>query len=218
MRIVFLGPQGVGKGTQGARLSGRLGVPALSTGDMLRAEVKAGSPLGQQADALMKAGELVSDDIMLGMIRSRVAQADAASGFILDGFPRTTGQAEGLDRVLEGAAAPLDAVVLFMAPREVLVPRLTGRRTCGSCGAVYNVVTQPPVVEGVCDRCGGALVQRADDTPEAIHRRLDVYEQQTAPLAGYYRDRGLLREVDGTASVEVVEAALQAALGRAEVA
>lgn len=212
MRIVFLGPQGVGKGTQGARLSERLGVPALSTGDMLRAEVRAGSALGLQADALMKAGELVSDSIMLGMIRDRVAQSDASSGFILDGFPRTLAQAEGLAEVLQLAGAPLDAVVLFTAPRAVLEPRLTGRRTCGDCGAVYHVVSRPSLKDGVCDRCGGALRQRADDTPEAIGRRLDLYERETAPLATYFRDLGLLREVDGTLSVDEVFSALCGAL------
>jgi adenylate kinase len=216
MRIVFLGPQGVGKGTQGARLSERLLVPALSTGDMLRSEVRAGTDLGLEADALIKAGELVSDAIMLGMIRSRVAQADAAGGFILDGFPRTLGQAEGLNATLDFAGAPLDAVVLFEAPRDVLEPRLTGRRTCGDCGAVYHVVSQPSSREGVCDRCGGGLVQRADDTPEAIGRRLNLYERQTAPLADYYAGCGLLVRVDGTRAVEEVQSDLLAVLGFGE--
>jgi len=217
MRIVFLGPQGVGKGTQGARLSERLSVPALSTGDMLRAEVRSGTELGLQADALMRAGELVSDVIMLGMIRTRVAQADAATGFILDGFPRTLAQAEGLDAALVSASAPLDVVVLFEAPRDVLESRLTGRRTCGDCGAVYHVLSQPSSREGVCDRCGGGLLQRADDTPEAIGRRLDLYERQTAPLADYYASRGLLVRVDGTRAVGEVQSDLLAAIGLGEV-
>ncbi|MEB3299089.1 MAG: adenylate kinase [Candidatus Sericytochromatia bacterium] len=213
MRIVFLGPQGVGKGTQGSKLSSLLGVPALSTGDMLRAEVAAGSQLGELVGSLMRAGELVSDEIVLSLINGRVSQADAVSGFILDGFPRTLAQAEGLDAVLIGAGRPLDAVVLFDAPREVLLSRLAGRRTCGSCGAVYHVDSAPSAIEGVCDRCGGSLVQRADDTPESIRRRLDLYEAQTAPLAGYYGEKGLLRRVDAARGLDEVQGLLVSALG-----
>ena len=212
MRIIFLGPQGVGKGTQASLLGARLGIPALSTGDMLRAEVKAGTELGARADALMKRGELVPDDIMLDMIRGRVSRPDAARGFILDGFPRTTVQADGLDKMLAQAGAPLDAAVLFTAPRAVLLARMLGRRNCPACGATYNVETNPPGRDAVCDRDGTPLVQRADDNPEAINRRLDLYYQQTAPLADYYRGSGLLREVDGTQSIAAVESDLLGAL------
>ncbi|MBM3269168.1 MAG: adenylate kinase [Candidatus Sericytochromatia bacterium] len=212
MRVIFLGPQGVGKGTQAALLGAELGIPALSTGDMLRAEVKAGTPLGQEADAIMKRGELVPDSIMLDMIRNRISQPDAARGFILDGFPRTLGQAEGLDSMLAEVAKPLDTAVRFRAPREMLLNRLTGRRTCPVDGTVYNVETNPPKVSGKCDKCGAELIQRADDTPDAINKRLDLYVQQTAPLAEYYERRGLILEVDGSQGIEKVQADLRAVL------
>jgi adenylate kinase len=212
MRIIFLGPQGVGKGTQASLLGAELGIPALSTGDMLRAEVKAGTPLGQEAGAIMKRGDLVTDSIMLGMIKNRIALPDAQKGFILDGFPRTSGQAEGLDAMLVEVGRPLNAAVLFAAPRAILLERLTGRRTCPKDGAVYNIVTNPPKVDNQCDNDGAELVQRADDTPEAINKRLDLYEQQTAPLADYYRAKGLLREVDGTQTIDAVQEALKSAL------
>ena len=212
MRVIFLGPQGVGKGTQAGLLGAELGIPALSTGDMLRAEVKAGTPLGQEADAIMKRGDLVPDSIMLGMIKNRIAQADASKGFILDGFPRTSGQAEGLDAMLAEVGKPVDAAVLFTAPRGLLLERLTGRRSCPVDGTVYNIVTNPPKVAGKCDNDGAELVQRADDTPEAINKRLDLYEQQTAPLADYYRAKGALREVDGTRAIDAVQGALKVAL------
>ncbi|MBM3273831.1 MAG: adenylate kinase [Candidatus Sericytochromatia bacterium] len=211
MRVIFLGPQGVGKGTQAGLLGAELGIPALSTGDMLRAEVKAGTPLGQEADAIMKRGDLVPDSIMLGMIKNRIAQSDAQKGFILDGFPRTGGQAEGLDAMLADVGRPLSVAVLFTAPRAILLERLTGRRTCPKDGAVYNIVTNPPKVGNKCDNDGTELVQRADDTPEAINNRLDLYEQQTAPLADYYRAKDLLREVDGTQSIDAVQVALKSA-------
>ncbi len=212
MRVIFLGPQGVGKGTQAALLGAELGIPALSTGDMLRSEVKAGTPLGQEADAIMKRGDLVPDSIVLGMLRNRISQADAQKGFILDGFPRTIGQADGLAGLLASEDKPLDAAVLFTAPRDLLLKRLTGRRTCPVDGTVYNLETNPPKADNKCDKCGAELIQRADDTPEAINKRLDLYEEQTAPLADYYRGKGLLREVDGTRPIEAVRGDLKAAL------
>ncbi len=212
MRVIFLGPQGVGKGTQAALLGARFGIPALSTGEMLRSEVKRKTEIGQKADAIMKRGDLVPDDVMLALIRSRLSEADARSGFILDGFPRTPAQAEGLDGTLAHFDTQLNAVVLFKAPREVLLARLSGRRTCPKCGANYNLETHPPKAQGVCDHDGTRLVHRADDTPEAINHRLELYERQTAPLAEYYRKRGQLREIDGTRPIDAVQQALVDAL------
>lgn len=214
MRVIFLGPQGVGKGTQAALLGAALGIPALSTGEMLRAEVSAGTAFGLEADTLMKRGDLVPDALVLAMLKARIAEPDARKGFILDGFPRTTAQAEGLDATLAEAGSPIDAVALFTAPRDLLVRRLTGRRNCPACGSTYNVETSPPRAQGACDKDGSALVQRADDTLDAINRRLDLYLEQTAPLADYYRGRRLIREVDGTAAIDKVREDLMSALGR----
>ena len=212
MRVIFLGPQGVGKGTQAALLGARFGIPALSTGEMLRSEVKRETAIGQKADALMKRGDLVPDDVMLALIRSRLSEADARAGFILDGFPRTPAQAEGLEGTLAHLNTRLNAAVLFKAPREVLLARLSSRRTCPKCGANYNLETHPPKTPGVCDHDGAQLIHRADDTPEAINHRLELYERQTAPLAEYYRKRGQLREIDGTRPIDVVQQALVDAL------
>ena len=213
MRVIFLGPQGVGKGTQASLLGAKLGIPALSTGDMLRAEVKAGTPLGQQADSIMKRGDLVPDEIMLGMIKKRISDPDAAKGFILDGFPRTTGQAEGLDSLLGAEDKPINAAIRFRAPRELLLKRLSGRRSCPSCGAVYNMETNPPKVDEICNKDGTKLVQRADDSISAINKRLDIYVRQTEPLSKYYEALGILHEVDGTRSIDQVQGDVGAALG-----
>jgi adenylate kinase len=212
MRIILLGAPGSGKGTQAQRLSGRFGIPQVSTGDLLRAAVKAGTELGQRAKAAMDAGELVSDDIVLGMIRERLRQPDAAPGFILDGFPRNLAQAEALDGLLEQIDAPLDAVVLLDVDFDVLLKRITGRRTCGGCGKVYNVYYLPPGQEGVCDECGGELIQRADDNEETVTNRLKVYESQTAPLIAFYEDRGKLEVVGATGGIDNVLAQLEDAL------
>jgi len=212
MRIILLGAPGSGKGTQAQRLSRRFGIPQVSTGDLLRAAVKAGTELGQRAKAAMDAGELVSDDIVLGMIRERLGQPDAAPGFILDGFPRNLAQAEALDGLLEQIDAPLDAVVLLDVDFDVLLKRITGRRTCGGCGKVYNVHYLPPKREGVCDECGGELIQRADDNEETVTNRLKVYESQTAPLVAFYEDRGKLKVVGATGGIDDVLAELEDAL------
>jgi adenylate kinase len=212
MRIILLGAPGSGKGTQAQRLSRRFGIPQVSTGDLLRAAVKAGTELGQRAKAAMDAGELVSDDIVLGMIRERLGQPDAAPGFILDGFPRNLAQAEALDGLLEQIEAPLDAVVLLDVDFDVLLKRITGRRTCGGCGKVYNVHYLPPAREGVCDECGGELIQRADDNEETVTNRLKVYESQTAPLVAFYEDRGKLKVVGATGGIDDVLAQLEEAL------
>jgi adenylate kinase len=206
-RIVFLGPPGVGKGTQAAALSKELGVPHLSTGDLLRAAVEARTPLGLEAQKHMDAGRLVPDDLVLQILNERLASADARSGFILDGFPRNLGQARKLETI-----TPLDAVVSFELPANLLVERLSGRRICPTCQSVYNVATRAPEVPGHCDRDGSELLQRPDDRPEAIATRLAVYAEQTAPLLGYYRATGLLRTVDAAGTPDEVATRLRRAL------
>ncbi|MDY6955269.1 adenylate kinase [Candidatus Macondimonas diazotrophica] len=201
MRIVLLGAPGSGKGTQAKLLVERLGVPQISTGDLLRAAVAAQSPLGLKAKAAMDAGELVSDDIVLGMIRERIAQADAKAGFILDGFPRNSAQATALDTLLAELNQDIDRAIHIQVPFDELLKRLTGRRTCTQCGALYNVYFSPPKQDGVCDRCGGALMQRDDDNEQTISRRLRVYEDQTQPLIEYYERQGKLATVSGSGEV-----------------
>jgi adenylate kinase len=214
MRIVLLGAPGSGKGTQAQRLIDRHHVPQISTGDLLRAAVAAGTELGNQAKAIMDAGKLVDDATMLGIIRERLGQADAKAGFILDGFPRTIAQADGLKTLLDAIGQPLDAVVLMDVDKDLLFKRLTGRRTCGTCGRVFNVYTAPPSVPPPCGgRCETpTLVQRADDSEATIGKRLDVYEAQTRPLVDYYRERGMLRVVEAEGDIDVVTARLEAAL------
>jgi adenylate kinase len=214
MRIVLLGAPGSGKGTQAQRLIDRHRVPQISTGDLLRAAVAAGTELGLRAKAVMDAGKLVDDATMLGIIRERLGQPDAQPGFILDGFPRTIAQADGLQSLLAEIGQPLDSVVLMDVDKEQLFRRLTGRRTCGTCGRVFNVYTAPPSVPPPCGgRCETPnLIQRADDSEATIGKRLDVYEAQTKPLVEYYRERGLLRVVDAEGDIDAVTARLEAAL------
>jgi adenylate kinase len=207
MRVVLLGPPGSGKGTHGTRLAGALGVPLISTGDILREAIAKGTPLGLRAEADVKAGRLVPDDTMLGLIEERLREDDAAKGFVLDGFPRTVAQAEGLARILDGRK--LDHVVNLVVDDAVVVGRLKDRWLCGTCGAIYNRVTAPPRKLGVCDRCGGALTQRADDRPETVSERLRVYESSTAPLVRHYERLGLLRQVDGGGAAPEVYAAVE---------
>ncbi len=202
MRIVLIGAPGGGKGTQAKLLVEKYGIPQISTGDLLREAVAAGTPLGQRAKTAMEAGQLVSDDIVLGMIRERLAKPDAEKGFILDGFPRNIPQAEALDKMLAEEGKPLQVSLLIDVDFKVLMQRLTGRRTCSQCGAIYNIYSSPPRREGVCDKCGGTLEQRADDNEETVNKRLTVYEQQTAPLIEYYRKAGILRTVQGIGEVE----------------
>lgn len=212
MHIILMGAQGTGKGTQAGILARELGVPHISTGDMLRQAIAEGTPLGRQAQELVNQGHLVPDEIMIGIVRERLAQPDCVRGFILDGFPRTIPQAEAFDRVLRELGYPLRAVINLEVPREILAERMTGRRICKQCGAIYHVRFQPPRVEGTCDRCGGELYQRADDHPEAIEKRLNAYFSQTLPLLDYYRTRGLLHTIDGTQAVEGVTAAILTAV------
>jgi len=202
-RSVFLGAPGAGKGTQARRLAAAGSIPHVSTGDMLRAQVAAGTTLGRQAKGCMDAGQLVPDDVIVAMVVARIAEPDARAAWILDGFPRTLPQAEALDRNLSRASA-LSLVVSFAVPEPVLVGRLAGRRTCGKCGAIWHVQNHPTRRPGLCDACGGELVQRSDDRPEAVGKRLEVYRSQTAPLLAYYRDHRLLREIDADRSPDVV--------------
>jgi len=202
MRIVLLGAPGSGKGTQAKLLADKYRIPHISTGDLLRANLAAGTPLGLQAKAAMDAGQLVSDDLVLAIIRDRLRSPDSRKGFILDGFPRNIPQAQALDSMLRNISQPLDAAVLMEVDFDILMQRLTGRRTCENCGAAYNVYTNPPRLEEQCDRCGGHLHHRADDNEETIGNRLRVYETQTKPLIGYYRDQGRYEIVDAVGDVK----------------
>jgi len=210
MRIVLLGAPGSGKGTQSQRLVERHGIPQISTGDLLRAAVKAGTPLGERAKSIMAAGKLVDDPTMLGIIRERLAQPDAQQGFILDGFPRTIAQAEGLGQLLQELGTPLDAVVQMEVDYGELVKRISGRRSCMHCGRVFNIHTAPPPPEGCCE--APHLVQRPDDKEETVAKRLEVYDEQTRPLVEYYTAQGLLRMIDADAGVDEVTSRLEASL------
>jgi adenylate kinase len=204
MRLIFIGPPGSGKGTQAKRLSSRYGVPHISTGDMLREAVADGTSLGVTADKIMKSGALVPDEIMIGMIRERLARPDAKKGFILDGFPRTLPQAEKLDALVPGNGSEPLRVVRLLVPDEAIVKRIALRRTCAQCGAIYHLENQPPKVDGVCDKCGGGLVARPDDTEGAIRKRLESFHKQTTPVADYYKLKNVLKEVDGIGPVDQV--------------
>ena len=213
MNLILLGPPGAGKGTQAKRLEQRHGLVQLATGDMLRRAVASGSPLGEKVKAIMEAGRLVLDDIIIEMIADRIAAPDAAHGFILDGFPRTVPQAEALDAMLAEHGKKLDHVILMEVDEATLVDRIAGRFTCQACGASYHERYKRPAVEGVCDVCGSTdLVHRADDRPEAIATRLAAYRNQTAPILPYYRARGILRSVDGMAEIDEVTREIEAVI------
>lgn len=209
-----MGPPGVGKGTQAVRLKSLLGVPHVSTGDILRAAMQDGSPLGRQVRGHVEGGKLVPDDLVGDLIGERLERKDAAGGFVLDGFPRTLAQVAILNRVLTRLGSPLGRVVLLQAPQAEIVRRIVGRRTCPTCGAVYHLESRPPKSSGVCDTCSAALVQRPDDTEEVIRERLAVFETQTRPVADAYRAQGLLLEIDGLGVPETVGARIEAGLGR----
>ncbi|MBY0510892.1 MAG: adenylate kinase [Rhodospirillaceae bacterium] len=213
-RLILMGPPGGGKGTQAKRLETRYGIVQLSTGDMLRAAVKAGSPIGKQAKAVMDAGKLVSDDIMISLISERIDQADCAKGFILDGFPRTVPQAEALDKMLKDKGIKLDKVIEVEVPDALLIERITGRFTCAKCGEGYHDKFKQPKKAGVCDVCGGTeFTRRADDNAETVGARLKAYHDQTAPLMPYYKAQGLLEVIDGNRDIDVVTGDLERVLG-----
>ncbi|HIC91085.1 MAG TPA: adenylate kinase [Syntrophaceae bacterium] len=204
MNLILLGGPGAGKGTQAKKLIEKYGIPQISTGDILRAAVKEGTELGLKAKAYMDKGELVPDELVIGIIEERLKQPDCQKGYMLDGFPRTVVQADALDQVLRNMGSKIDHVISIDVDKEELVKRLTGRRTCRQCGAMYHIMFNPPKKEGACDKCDGELYQRDDDNEETVRSRLEVYEKQTFPLIQYYKDKGLLRTIDGIGSIDEI--------------
>ncbi len=213
MQLILLGPPGVGKGTQAERLAESYRIAHISTGEMFRDAVARGLELGKQANKYMAAGELVPDEIVIGMVEERLSRPDTAAGFLLDGFPRTTAQAEALDVLLKRIGRPITAVIGLRADQEVLVKRLSGRRVCRKCGATYHADNRPPAKEGVCDQCGGAVQQRKDDQAEAVRTRLVEYQSKTASLTDYYEKMGLLEAVDASGPVDEVLSVIQSLVG-----
>jgi adenylate kinase len=213
MRIVLLGAPGAGKGTQAKILIEKYGMPQISTGDLLRAAVAAGTALGKEAKSYMDKGELVPDSVVLGMVEERLKQDDCKKGYILDGFPRNTAQAEALDKMLAALNMSLTAALSVDVPFEDLMKRLTGRRTCKGCGQMYNIYFKAPAKEGVCDKCSGELFQRDDDKEATIKKRLEVYTAQTEPLIGYYKSKGIVKSVSGTGSIDEIFKKVSEVLG-----
>ncbi len=209
MKLILLGPPGAGKGTQADILSKKLDIPTISTGNILRAAVKEGTEIGLKAKSFMDAGQLVPDEVIIGIVAERLQKPDCAKGFILDGVPRTLAQAEAIEK----SGIDFDAVLSLEVSDEEIVGRMSGRRACTACGATYHVVAAPPKAEGVCDKCGAALVQRADDKPETVLSRLEVYHAETAPLVEFYRARGTLKPVANQPSIEATTAEVLKALG-----
>ena len=210
MKLILLGAPGAGKGTQAEILCKQLGIPTISTGNILRAAIKDGTPTGLKAKAFMDAGQLVPDEVIIGIITERLAESDCEKGYILDGVPRTIAQAEALEK----AGVAFDSVVSIEISDETIMERMSGRRVCPDCGASYHVVAVPPVKEGVCDKCGAALIQRKDDAPETVKSRLQVYHKETEPLKAFYAQRGLLKSVENQPTVEETSKAILYALGR----
>jgi len=204
MRLILLGPPGAGKGTQAEVLSQKFNIPHISTGDMLREAVKNNSPVGQKANSYMLKGELVPDKVVIEIVKERLVQKDARNGFILDGFPRTSPQAESLDRTLAESNMPIDLVLFFETSEEVSITRLSGRRICKSCGANYHIINIPPKKAGICDHCGQPLIQRQDDNEATIRNRLKVYKKETKELIDYYKNKGILRTVSGDLNIKEV--------------
>ena len=213
LRTILLGPPGAGKGTQAAKIVEKYGVPHISTGDIFRENIKKGTELGKKAQEYMNRGELVTDDMVIEIATTRLLEDDCRNGFLLDGFPRTVYQAEKLDEFLAARGSKIDKVLDIAVEKEELITRLTGRRVCKSCGASFHVVNIPPKQEGVCDYCGGELIQRADDNLETVTNRIDVYEAQTMPLIDYYEKAGNLVHIDGSTGLENVFADIVSALG-----
>lgn len=204
MNLILLGGPGAGKGTQAKKLIEKYGIPQISTGDILRAAVKEGTELGRKAKSYMDQGKLVPDELIIDIIEERLKQPDCQKGYMLDGFPRTVVQADALDNLLKRVESKIDHVISIDVDKEELVKRLTGRRTCRQCGAMYHIMFNPPKKEDVCDNCDGELYQRDDDNERTVRSRLDVYEKQTHPLIQYYKQKGLLRPIDGVGSIETI--------------
>ena len=213
MKIILMGPPGAGKGTQAEKLVELYQIPHISTGDIFRKAQKEGTELGLKAKSYMDQGQLVPDEVTVGIVKERLAEDDCKGGFLLDGFPRTVQQADALDGILVELGMALDRVVNIEVDKAFLVDRLTGRRVCRSCGATFHVTNKAPKVEGVCDKCGGELYQRNDDKVETVSNRLDVYAAQTAPLIEYYQSKGIMSSIDGSKSMEDVLADIRTALG-----
>ena len=205
MNLILLGPPGAGKGTQAKILTGKFGIPQISTGDILRGAVKEQTPMGIKAKRFMDEGALVPDEVVVGIVEERLTKPDCSDGFILDGFPRTIVQADALEKTLAGMHKKIEHVISIVVDKEELLGRITGRRTCRLCAKGYNLAFDPPKQNGICDGCGGELFQRDDDSEKTIRNRLDVYEQQTAPLIDYYAHESLLRTVSGTGSIEDIQ-------------
>ncbi len=212
MRLILLGPPGAGKGTQSTRLVDRYGIPQISTGDILREAVRQGTELGKSAKSYMDSGKLVPDEVVIGIIGERLREPDCTRGYILDGFPRTVAQADALQETVAKLGQRIDHVLSVEVPNDELVQRLSGRRTCKACGAMYHVTFSPPKRPGTCDKCGGELFQRDDDQETTIRARLGVYDEQTAPLIAYYREAGLLRAIPGTGGMEEILGRITAVL------
>ena len=204
MKLIFIGPPGSGKGTQAKRLAQQHGIPHISTGDMLREAIADGTELGRQAAPIVSSGGLVSDDLILGIVDDRLNKADAKKGFILDGFPRTLVQAEGLDKIVSGNGGADLRVLQLLVPDEAIVRRIVLRRSCSNCGAIYHLENQPPANDSVCDRCGAEVIARPDDNETAVRKRLEAFHKQTLPVATYYRAKSVLREVDGIGPIDEV--------------
>ncbi|MBM7650335.1 adenylate kinase [Bacillus ectoiniformans] len=204
MNLVLMGLPGAGKGTQAERIVEKYDVPHISTGDMFRAAMKEGTELGLKAKSFMDQGELVPDEVTIGIVRERLSKADCETGFLLDGFPRTVAQADALESMLADLGKKIDYVINVDVDKDILMARLTGRRICKSCGATYHLVYNPPAAEGTCDRCGGELYQRADDNEETVQNRLDVNLKQTEPLLDFYREKGYLKDIDGQQEIHQV--------------
>ncbi len=204
MNLILLGPPGSGKGTQAKKIVEKYGIPQISTGDMLREAVAKGTELGKEAKKYMDAGQLVPDEVVIGIVKERLQQPDCEKGFILDGFPRTIAQAEALDKILEEMGKKIDAVINIQVPEEEVVKRIVYRRTCKNCGAVYHLIYNPPKEDNKCDKCGGELYQRDDDKEETVRKRYKVYKEQTEPLVEYYAKKGILYNIDGTKSIDEV--------------
>ena len=209
MRLILLGAPGAGKGTQAEILSRKLSIPTISTGNILRASIKNGTPVGLKAKAYVESGALVPDDVIIGIVAERLAESDCAGGYILDGMPRTIPQAEALEK----AGINIDCALSIEIADETIIERMSGRRTCPNCGASYHVVAAPPKTEGVCDKCGSALTIRKDDAPETVKARLEVYHKETEPLKAFYAERGKLRSVENQPTIEATTAEIEKALG-----